>query len=45
MVCIRTAIAALVRRSFSIALIGEDLFDGLLLALFQNAVFGQKTIK
>src|ERR1019366_12334 len=26
-------------------LIGEDLFDGLFLALFQNALFGQKVIK
>jgi hypothetical protein len=26
-------------------LIGEDLFDGLFLALFQNALFGQKAIK
>jgi hypothetical protein len=26
-------------------LIGENLFDGLFLALFQNALFGQKTIK
>jgi hypothetical protein len=26
-------------------LIGEDLFDGLFLALFQNALFGQKVVK
>jgi len=26
-------------------LIGEDLFDGSFLALFQNALFGQKAIK
>jgi hypothetical protein len=26
-------------------LIGEDLFDGLFLALFQDALFGQKVIK
>jgi hypothetical protein len=26
-------------------LIGEDLLDGLFLTLFQNALFGQKTIK
>jgi hypothetical protein len=26
-------------------LIGEDLFDGLFLALFQNALFGQKAIE
>jgi len=35
--------AILLHGSFD--LIGEDLLDGLFLALFQNALFGKKTIK